>query len=112
MNIIEQTIKKFLKNYNINKPENIFLVAFSGVGECLLNCLKALTEKVGYSNTCCATRTDSATVCRQTSDACLLVYCRKVGDDNGPVEPVLVNIVLLSIGEHRHRYCKSLVPTA
>lgn len=46
MNIIEQTIKKFLKNYNINKPENIFLVAFSGGYDsmCLLNCLKNICE--------------------------------------------------------------------
>ena len=46
MNIIEQTIEKFLIKYNLNKPENIFLVAFSGGYDsmCLLNVLKNIVK--------------------------------------------------------------------
>lgn len=42
MNNIEQTITTFLKKYNIDKPKDIYLVAFSGGFDsmCLLNALK------------------------------------------------------------------------
>jgi len=46
MNNIEQTIKTFLKKYNIDKPEDIYLVAFSGGFDsmCLLNAFKNCTK--------------------------------------------------------------------
>lgn len=42
MNNIEQTVKTFLEKYNIDKPEKVYLVAFSGGFDsmCLLNALK------------------------------------------------------------------------
>ena len=46
MNNIEQTIKFFLEKYNIDKPENIYLVAFSGGFDsmCLLNALNNIVK--------------------------------------------------------------------
>lgn len=46
MNNIEQTIKKFLKDFNLDNPENVYLVAFSGGFDsmCLLNSLKKVTS--------------------------------------------------------------------
>lgn len=46
MNNIEQTVKTFLKKYNIDKRENVYLVAFSGGFDsmCLLNALKNCTK--------------------------------------------------------------------
>ena len=46
MNKIEQTVKNFLKEYEIDKPQNVYLVAFSGGFDsmCLLNALKNCTK--------------------------------------------------------------------
>lgn len=46
MNKIHQTIKSFLANYDLNKPDLILLVAFSGGFDsmCLLNGLKKVSE--------------------------------------------------------------------
>ena len=46
MNIIEQTVKNFLEKYNLDKPKNVYIVAFSGGFDsmCLLNCLKIITK--------------------------------------------------------------------
>lgn len=46
MNNIEQTIKKFLINYNLNSLESAYLVAFSGGYDsmCLLNALKNICK--------------------------------------------------------------------
>lgn len=46
MNIIQQTIKSFLDTYDLNKPDLIYLVAFSGGFDsmCLLNELKKVSE--------------------------------------------------------------------
>ena len=44
MNKIEQTVKNFLKIFNIDKSDNIYLVAFSGGFDsmCLLDCLRKI----------------------------------------------------------------------
>jgi len=46
MNNIEQTIGNFLKKHNLDKPKNVYLVAFSGGFDsmCLLNALKKITS--------------------------------------------------------------------
>ena len=46
MDIIEQTIKKFLKDFNLDESERVYLVAFSGGFDsmCLLNALKNVTS--------------------------------------------------------------------
>lgn len=46
MNTIEQTIKNFLKEHNLDKSESIYLVAFSGGYDsmCLLNALKNISS--------------------------------------------------------------------
>lgn len=46
MNIIKQTIKKFLSDYRLDCAENTYLVAFSGGYDsmCLLNCLKNIVK--------------------------------------------------------------------
>ena len=46
MNIIKQTIKKFLSDYRLDCAKNTYLVAFSGGYDsmCLLNCLKDIVK--------------------------------------------------------------------
>ena len=46
MNLVEQTVKNFLENYNLDKCDIPLLVAFSGGYDsmCLLNCLKNISE--------------------------------------------------------------------
>ena len=46
MNNIEQTVKNFLINFNIDKPEKVYLVGFSGGFDsmCLLNVLNNITQ--------------------------------------------------------------------
>ncbi len=46
MNLVEQTVKNFLENYNLEKRNSVWLVAFSGGFDsmCLLNCLKNVSK--------------------------------------------------------------------